>query len=166
MAKIKPWPGNRRCKATGTRRPEQRRPKSLKGRTQGSGANRQRVKKGIGPLSQIRLAAVTQDQAEKQVDLDARPQTQPTAQKQAPLAPKSSGKPQNPAYSQPFSYYSSNPKQMYTNAVTKFAFATKTGLSPSNPKKVNKDILITLPHFCSLKYCQYCHFFAVCDGHG
>jgi len=26
---------------------------------------------------------------------------------------------------------------MYTNAVTKFAFATKTGLSPSNPNKVN-----------------------------
>ena len=52
---------------------------------------------------------------------------------------------------------------MYTNAVTKFAFATKTGLSPSNPKKVNQDNWITVPHFCSLKYC---HFFAVCDGHG
>lgn len=37
----------------------------------------------------------------------------------------------------PYSFFSSNPKQMYTNAVTKFAFATKTGLSPSNPNKVN-----------------------------
>ena len=72
-------------------------------------------------------------------------------------------KPINPAYLQPFSYYSSNPKQMYTNAVTKFAFATKTGLSPSNPNKVNQDMWITVPHFCGLKYC---HFFAVADGHG
>jgi serine/threonine protein phosphatase PrpC len=52
---------------------------------------------------------------------------------------------------------------MYTNAVTKFAFATKTGLSPSNPNKVNQDMWITVPHFCGLKYC---HFFAVADGHG
>ena len=47
--------------------------------------------------------------------------------------------------------------------MTKFAFATKTGLSPSNPKKVNQDIWITVPHFSHLKYC---HFFSVCDGHG
>jgi len=52
---------------------------------------------------------------------------------------------------------------MYTNAVTKFAFATKTGLSPSNPKKVNQDTWITVPHFCGLKYS---HFFSVADGHG
>jgi serine/threonine protein phosphatase PrpC len=63
----------------------------------------------------------------------------------------------------PFSYYSSNPKQMWTNCVTKFAFATKTGLSPSNPNKVNQDMWITVPHFIGLKYC---HFFSVCDGHG
>mmetsp|Transcript_5720 Transcript_5720/g.9811 ORF Transcript_5720/g.9811 Transcript_5720/m.9811 type:complete len:361 (-) Transcript_5720:55-1137(-) len=63
----------------------------------------------------------------------------------------------------PFSYYSSNPKQMYTNAVTKFAFATKTGISPSNPNKVNQDAWITVPHFCGLKYS---HFFSVADGHG
>jgi hypothetical protein len=62
-----------------------------------------------------------------------------------------------------FSYYSSNPKQMFTNCVTKFAFATKTGASPSNPHKVNQDSWITVPHFCGLKYC---HFFAVADGHG
>jgi hypothetical protein len=52
---------------------------------------------------------------------------------------------------------------MYTNAVTKFAFATKTGISPSNPNKVNQDMWITVPHFCGLKYS---HFFSVCDGHG
>jgi len=52
---------------------------------------------------------------------------------------------------------------MWTNCVTKFAFATKTGLSPSNPKKVNQDIWITVPHFGQLKYS---HFFSVCDGHG
>ncbi len=84
---------------------------------------------------------------------------------QKPLAPgqAKSAKPVNPAYLVPFSYYSSNPKQMYTNAVTKFAFATKTGLSPSNPHKVNQDSWITVPHFCGMKYS---HFFAVADGHG
>lgn len=34
---------------------------------------------------------------------------------------------------------------------------------PSNPNKVNQDAYITTPHFCGLRYC---HFFAVCDGHG
>jgi hypothetical protein len=52
---------------------------------------------------------------------------------------------------------------MYTNAVTKFAFATKTGLSPSNPNKVNQDSWITVPHFCGLKYA---HSSSVADGHG
>jgi len=52
---------------------------------------------------------------------------------------------------------------MSTNAVTKFAFATKTGMAPSNPHKQNQDNWITVPHFCGLKYC---HFFSVCDGHG
>ncbi len=52
---------------------------------------------------------------------------------------------------------------MQTNCVTKFAFATKTGLAPSNPNKVNQDNWITVPHFNGLKYC---HFFSVCDGHG
>jgi hypothetical protein len=52
---------------------------------------------------------------------------------------------------------------MYTNCVTKFAFATKTGLAPSNPNKVNQDNWITVPHFNGLKFC---HFFSVCDGHG
>ena len=64
---------------------------------------------------------------------------------------------------QPHSYFSANPKQMYTNAVTKFAFATKTGISPSNPNKVNQDMWITVPHFCGMKFC---HFFSVADGHG
>lgn len=62
-----------------------------------------------------------------------------------------------------FTFFTSNPQQMYTNCVTKFAFATKTGLAPSNPNKVNQDIWITVPHFYGLKYC---HFFSVCDGHG
>jgi serine/threonine protein phosphatase PrpC len=52
---------------------------------------------------------------------------------------------------------------MYTNCVTKFAFATKTGISPSNPHKQNQDRWITVPLFCGLKYC---HLFSVADGHG
>jgi len=52
---------------------------------------------------------------------------------------------------------------MFTNCVTKFAFATKTGQTPSNPNKHNQDAWITVPHFCGLKYC---HFFSVADGHG
>ena len=52
---------------------------------------------------------------------------------------------------------------MFTNCITKFAFATKTGQSPSNPNKTNQDAWITVPHFCGLKYCQ---FFSVADGHG
>eukprot|EP00347_Sterkiella_histriomuscorum_P002767 403366879 len=62
-----------------------------------------------------------------------------------------------------FTYQTANPAQMYTNCVTKFAFATKTGMAPSNPNKTNQDIWITVPHFTGLKYC---HFFSVCDGHG
>lgn len=62
-----------------------------------------------------------------------------------------------------FNFQSGNPQQMQTNCVTKFAFATKTGIAPSNPNKVNQDNWITVPHFCGLKYC---HFFSVCDGHG
>ena len=80
------------------------------------------------------------------------PQGQPQ-QRQTP-------QPQN---QQKNSFYSANPRQMYTNCVTKFAFATKTGISPSNPHKTNQDAWITVPHFCGLKYC---HFFAVADGHG
>jgi hypothetical protein len=68
-----------------------------------------------------------------------------------------------PAQIPKYSYYSSNPKQMYTNCVTKFAFATKTGISPSNPHKQNQDRWITVPLFCGLKYC---HLFSVADGHG
>lgn len=52
---------------------------------------------------------------------------------------------------------------MQTNCVTKFAFATKTGLAPSNPNKVNQDNWITVAHFNGMKYL---HFFSVCDGHG
>lgn len=52
---------------------------------------------------------------------------------------------------------------MQTNCVTKFAFATKTGMAPQNPHKVNQDNWITIPHFNGLRYL---HFFTVCDGHG
>lgn len=52
---------------------------------------------------------------------------------------------------------------MSTNCVTKFAFATKTGMAPSNPHKTNQDNWITVPHFAGLKFS---HFFSVCDGHG
>jgi hypothetical protein len=38
---------------------------------------------------------------------------------------------------EPFTFAAANPRQMWTNCVTKFAFATKTGISPSNPNKVN-----------------------------
>lgn len=69
-----------------------------------------------------------------------------------------------PVNNQPvFNFQTANPPQMYTNCVTKFAFATKTGIAPSNPNKVNQDNWITVPHFNGLKYC---HFFSVCDGHG
>jgi len=71
--------------------------------------------------------------------------------------------PQSVPNQQKYSYYTANPRQMFTNCVTKFAFATKTGQSPSNPHKQNQDAWITVPHFCGLKYC---HFFAVADGHG
>jgi len=47
--------------------------------------------------------------------------------------------------------------------VTKFSFATKTGMQPSNPNKKNQDAYITSPHVLGLRHC---HFFSVCDGHG
>ena len=71
--------------------------------------------------------------------------------------------PQNQMPALDHTYYKCNPSQMFTNCVTKFAFATKQGQSPSNPHKVNQDAWITVPHFCDLKYS---HFFAVADGHG
>jgi hypothetical protein len=80
-----------------------------------------------------------------------------------PSAPLSHPQPQSALQNFAHSFYTANPKQMYTNCITKFAFATKTGQSPSNPHKTNQDAWITVPHFCGLKYC---HFFAVADGHG
>ena len=55
-----------------------------------------------------------------------------------------------------------NPQKI-TNIITKFSFATKGGFSSHNPFKVNQDAYLTNPHIMGLKYC---HFFAVCDGHG
>lgn len=49
------------------------------------------------------------------------------------------------------------------NCVSKFAFATKTGFSPSNPYKVNQDSFLAMPH---LGEYRRTHFFAVLDGHG
>ena len=49
------------------------------------------------------------------------------------------------------------------NVVTKFSFATKTGMAPHNPGKVNQDAYLTCPHMLGLRHC---HFFSVCDGHG
>jgi serine/threonine protein phosphatase PrpC len=51
----------------------------------------------------------------------------------------------------------------FDNCVTKFAFATKTGISPKNPYKVNQDQYLVMPH---LGEYRRTHFFAVCDGHG
>ena len=45
----------------------------------------------------------------------------------------------------------------------KFSFATKTGYNPKNPKKVNQDSYLVLPH---LGEYRRTHFFPVCDGHG
>lgn len=49
------------------------------------------------------------------------------------------------------------------NCVSKFAFATKTGFSPSNPYKTNQDSFLAMPH---LGEYRRTHFFSVCDGHG
>ena len=50
-----------------------------------------------------------------------------------------------------------------TNIVTKFAFATRVGQSPSNPYKVNQDSFILAPNMVNI---QSMHFFGVWDGHG
>lgn len=49
------------------------------------------------------------------------------------------------------------------NIVTKFAFATRVGHSPSNPNKVNQDSFILAPNILNI---QSMHYFGVCDGHG
>jgi len=49
------------------------------------------------------------------------------------------------------------------NIVTKFAFATRVGHSPSNPNKVSQDSFILAPNILSI---QSMHYFGVCDGHG
>jgi serine/threonine protein phosphatase PrpC len=49
------------------------------------------------------------------------------------------------------------------NIVTKYSFATKGGMSASNPYKQNQDAYLTNPHILGLRHC---HFFSVCDGHG
>jgi hypothetical protein len=45
-----------------------------------------------------------------------------------------------------------------TNIVTKFAFATRVGQSPSNPYKVNQDSFILAPNMVNI---QSMHFFGV-----
>jgi hypothetical protein len=44
-----------------------------------------------------------------------------------PSAPLSHPQPQSALQNFANSFYTANPKQMYTNCITKFAFATKTG---------------------------------------
>ena len=60
------------------------------------------------------------------------------------------------------------------NVVTKYAFATRVGYTPSNPAKVNQDSFILCPNIAQVSvpiegskqsiYQQ--HMFCVCDGHG
>lgn len=47
--------------------------------------------------------------------------------------------------------------------MTKFSFATKGGIAPHNPYKVNQDAYLTNANLLNLRHC---HFFSVCDGHG
>lgn len=71
-----------------------------------------------------------------------------------------------PAISQPTDDPNSsnvNINKKIVNVITKFSFATKTGIAPHNPAKVNQDAYITSPHMMGLKHC---HFFSICDGHG
>ena len=55
------------------------------------------------------------------------------------------------------------PIQTISNVVTKFSFATKGGIAPHNPYKVNQDAYLTNANLLNLRHC---HFFSVCDGHG
>jgi hypothetical protein len=55
------------------------------------------------------------------------------------------------------------PVQTISNVVTKFSFATKGGIAPHNPYKVNQDAYLTNANLLNLRHC---HFFSVCDGHG
>lgn len=41
------------------------------------------------------------------------------------------------------------------NVVTKFAFATRVGYMPNNPKKVNQDAFILAPNILNLKSMHY-----------
>ena len=47
--------------------------------------------------------------------------------------------------------------------VTKYAYYTKVGKSPTNPYKVNQDNFVVQPKLGAV---QNQHFFAVADGHG
>jgi serine/threonine protein phosphatase PrpC len=47
--------------------------------------------------------------------------------------------------------------------INKFAYATRGGSNPSNPKKINQDSFILSP---TVNHNKNHHFFAVCDGHG
>ena len=49
------------------------------------------------------------------------------------------------------------------NRISKFAFATRGGFQPQNPRKVNQDAFILAPH---ILHSQSMHLFAVGDGHG
>lgn len=80
------------------------------------------------------------EEKKHQMPLNQSPPKRPPSQGEARQAPKMT-------YKQPLNT-DLQPPQLSTNCVTKFAFATKTGMAPSNPNKVNQDNWITVPHFC------------------
>ena len=47
--------------------------------------------------------------------------------------------------------------------ITKFAFATRVGYMPHNPRKQNQDAFLLNPNIANS---QFIHYFGVCDGHG
>jgi serine/threonine protein phosphatase PrpC len=49
------------------------------------------------------------------------------------------------------------------NVVTKFAFATRGGFQPQNPRKVNQDAFLLAPN---MLHHNALHLFGICDGHG
>ena len=60
-------------------------------------------------------------------------------------------------------HYHGEPLYIKRNVVTKYAFATRVGFVPNNPRKVNQDSYILHPN---VNKSPYCHLFGVCDGHG
>lgn len=49
------------------------------------------------------------------------------------------------------------------NHVSKYAFATRGGYQPHNPRKVNQDTFVLAPNLLDQ---NSLHMFGICDGHG